>query len=85
MINEQVTNDNYCILLQIYFTSKFLSKISNIQNNSNLLINSKESYKYEMNISIAQKLNYLIKLQKIGKPIKPLINGRKARNYKIFK
>ena len=55
-----------------------------ILKNSNKIINSKESYKYKMDNPSAPKLNSLIKLHKIDKPIRPLINAKTAPNLKYL-
>ncbi len=79
-------NENNCILLNKDPTSKFQTQISNlIKNNSSQVLNNKNKIICKMDNPIAPKLNTLIKLHKIDKPIRPLINSKTAPNYKIGK
>ena len=65
--------------------NNYQTQILNIMKNRNTIIKSKESYKRKMDNPVASKLIPLIKLHKVGKPIRPLINAKTPPNYKISK
>ena len=77
--------NNNCIALNKEPTNKYQTQITNMLKNSTQIINPKDSFKYKMDNPCAPKLNFLIKLHKINKPIRPIINARTAPNYKISK
>ena len=78
---EEFIVNNNCITLNKDPTNKYQTQITNILENSTQIINPKHSFKYKIGNPCAPKLNSLIKLHKINKPITPLINARTCLLY----